>query len=95
MNSNSELISSIEEKAGKLIEKLQKVKKENSDLTGRVGGLNRIIADQEKEINELKNRIKLLSIAKAVENTDEKAEARRKIDGILRDIDRCIGVLNR
>lgn len=95
MNSNSELISSIEEKAGKLIEKLQKVKKENLDLTGRVGGLNRIIADQEKEINELKNRIKLLSIAKAVENTDEKAEARRKIDGILRDIDRCIGVLNR
>ena len=44
-------------------------------------------------INELKEKIKVLKIAKTVERKEGIADAKLKINELVREIDKCIGLL--
>jgi len=95
MKNTGELILSIEEKVRIVTVKLQEMNARCEELTNENSALYITIAEQEKIINELKKRIETIKIAKALESTEGKTEARSKIDGILREIDKCLGLLNR
>ena len=88
------MISSIDLKVKRLIEqqleireKLRQNQNENEEL--------KIINEQQKKIiNDLKEKIKLLKIAKSTEKQEGAADARLKINEMVREIDKCIGLLN-
>ena len=94
MENEAKMISSIDLKVKRLIElhleikeKLRQNQNENEELKN--------INEQQKEIiNDLKEKIKLLKIAKSTEKQEGAADARLKINEMVREIDKCIGLLN-
>lgn len=94
MNDDITLISGIEYKVRKLLE----IKKINSEkiiaLTDQNLKLSENIEEQKLYINKLKNQIEKIKIAKSLESSDGSIEAKTKINELVREIDKCIGLLN-
>lgn len=88
------LISGIEYKVRKLLEIKEKDKKRINILTDQKLKLEEQIKEQKLNINNLKEQIKKIKIAKSLENSDGTVEAKLKINELVREIDKCIGLLN-
>lgn len=70
-------------------------KNEVIELTLRNNGLVNEIEEQKKQITELEKKSETLKIAKTISLTEEdKAEVKNKINKIVREIDKSIGLLN-
>jgi len=70
-------------------------KNEVVELTLRNNGLVNEIKGKNNLINELKNKSETLKIAKTISLTEEdKTEVKNKINKIVREIDKSIGLLN-
>lgn len=89
------LISSIEEKVKLLIRKFQDLENKHEQLNQEKTKLEKKVSEQEALIKTLERKIDTLKIVKALESNEGTKEARFKIDGILREIDNCIELLNR
>jgi hypothetical protein len=61
---------------------------ENKDLKIKV-------EEQEKNILELKNNITLLKVSSSAHSISGPDESKKKIDDMVREIDKCIALLNR
>ena len=58
--------------------------------------LKQIIKQHKNEIEELKDKNKLIKIAKSLEGDNSgKGELKYKINEILREVDRCMALLNK
>ena len=94
MNDDMTLISGIEYKVRKLLE----IKEINSEkiiaLSDQNLKLSENIEEQKLYINKLKNQIEKIKIAKSLESSDGSIEAKMKINELVREIDKCIGLLN-
>lgn len=89
------LISGIEYKLRKLIEKLNQLKVENLHLAKKNAEQLQIIESQNKTIKELEEKYKVLKIAKSIDNKTNSFDQKIKINEMLREIDKCIGLLNK
>lgn len=81
--------------------KIKKLLLNQNTLTEKIKQLNaekeekdRLIEEQQIRIEELERKVEVRSAAKALEKEDN-AIAKHKIDEILRDIDKCLILLNR
>lgn len=90
----SELVSGIEEKIYRLIGAQRQVTAENEKLGKEVLLLNKKLEDQQKIIEELEKKLNILKTVKTIENKEGTAEAKAKVSRLLREIDKCIGLLN-
>lgn len=82
------IISSIELKIANLLSSYNKLKQENSKFSLE-------LEEKRKEIIELNNKIKIMSISKSVDfSTDNVKGTRLKINEYIREIDKCIALLN-
>lgn len=75
------------EKQKDLIEKVGKFEKENQKLSS-------INSEQKAEIYKLKEQYKILKLSKTLETKEGAVEAKAKINEMVREIDKCIGLLN-
>jgi predicted nuclease with TOPRIM domain len=58
--------------------------------------LKETVQKTEQELNELKNKYNTLKIAKSLTaSSDDKHDARIKVNKMVREIDKCIALLNR
>ena len=90
------IINSIEIKLIKLITKHNQLKLEKSDLQKNNNALNVKLQEQEDQILALHDKVKLINISKSVDTTKEDVKATRsKINGYVREIDKCIALLNK
>ena len=90
------IINSIEIKVGKLIEKYNQLQLEKSDLQKNNNALNAKLQEQEKRIAILQDKVKLMNISKSVDTAKEDVKATRlKINEYVREIDKCIALLNK
>ena len=90
------IINSIEVKLEKLITRLSQLQLEKSDLQKNNDALNAKLQEQEKQIVTLHDKVKLMNISKSVDATKEDVKATRlKIDEYVREIDKCIALLNK
>ena len=90
------IINNIEVKLEKLIEKLNRLQLEKSDLQKNNTTLNAKLQEQEQQIVVLQDKVKLMSISKSVDVNQEDVKATRlKINEYVREIDRCIALLNK
>ena len=91
------LVNNIEKKVNKLITLYQSVKKEKQNIFIENKQLKSDLSEKDKSIQKLEEKIKLLRITKSVSTQDEarNKESRQKINEYVREIDRCIALLNR
>ena len=90
------IINNIELKLQKLIADYNKVKLEKSDLQINNDALTVKLQEQEEKILALQDKVKLMSISKSVDiNKDGIKATRSKINEYVREIDKCIALLNK
>ena len=89
------LINSIENKLNNLLSAYQKEKEINLNLSQENASLVSEIKQKSKEINDLKDKIKLMSISKSVDvSKGDIRQTKLKINEYIREIDKCIAQLN-
>ena len=90
------IINNIELKLGKLIEKIKQLTAEKNSLAQNNDALNAQLEEKEKQIVALQDKVKLMNISKSVDATKEDVKATRlKINEYVREIDKCIALLNK
>ena len=88
-------LSSIELKVSKLVESYTELKKIKSDLDTEKNQLFEKLNAKEIEIASLQEKIKLINISKTVDvSSDDIKNTRMKINSYVREIDKCIALLN-
>jgi uncharacterized protein YjgD (DUF1641 family) len=88
------LVSGIEYKLSKLIEQHQLSRLENGSLYNENQELKEVINKQKQTIKQLEEKSKILKLAKTLEIKEGNVEAKLKINELVREIDKCIGLLN-
>ena len=89
------LINNIENKLNNLLSAYQKEKEINLNLIQENARLVSEIKQKSKEINDLKDKIKLMSISKSVDVSEgDIRQTKLKINEYIREIDKCIAQLN-
>ena len=97
MNSNSSRLLVIKNKVNTLLEENTLLKNEKNDLNISNLALIKEIEAQKALIEELNEKLKMLKLAKSIsgeEEPKEKTELKRKINEYIKEIDRCITLLN-
>jgi chromosome segregation ATPase len=94
MKDISTLVSGIEYKIGKVAGRVGVLEQEIQSLKEALIEKSKIIDKQKDEIKQLEERNRILILAKTLETTEGNVEAKRKINELVREIDRCIGLLN-
>jgi hypothetical protein len=90
------IINNIELKVGKLIGKCNQLTVEKNSLSQSNVALNAQLQEKEKQIVALQDKVKLMNISKSVDTTKEDVKATRlKINEYVREIDKCIALLNK
>ena len=91
------LVENIEKKVNKLIKLYQSAQKEKEETLTENNQLISDLSDKDKTINSLEEKIKLLRITKSVSTQDDEKnkESRQKINEYVREIDKCIALLNK
>lgn len=91
-----DLVNNIEVKLGKFIAKYQQLSDKKLLLAKENNNLSDKLKRKEEEISALKDKIKLMNISKSVETSKEEIKASRlKINEYVREIDKCIALLNK
>ena len=90
------IINNIEVKVGKLIAKYDQLNSEKLDLQRNNDTLNVQLQEKESQIVALQDKVKLMNISKSVDTSKEDVKATRlKINEYVREIDKCISLLNK
>lgn len=91
----TDLIQNINGKINLLIAKYESAVSANAELAERNSVLEREIKDKNETIKKLQERIAILQLTSAFENSSQdRNQAKRKISGLIREIDNCIELLN-
>ena len=88
------LVSGIDYKLRKLIEQHHALRSENNNFINEIQNLKLENNEQKQKITQLEEKIKILKLAKTLENKEGNVEAKLKINELVREIDKCIGLLN-
>ncbi|HPI31462.1 MAG TPA: hypothetical protein PLS26_13155 [Bacteroidales bacterium] len=94
MEDFSALVSGIEFKTHQLIKRLKELTYENVELKKQIAVLTRQEEENKEKIKYLEDKNKILRIAKTIEG-DDKTKAKLRINELLREVDRCIALLNK
>ncbi len=87
------LVETILVKSRKLVKQKKLLLEENEQLKQTIQELKDVISNQESSINELLEKQKVQHIA-GVFGQEEKKTSLRKIDEVVREIDKCMALLN-
>ena len=92
-----DLVVNIESKVNKIISLYNSLKKEKEEILEENKRLKSEVEDRDKDIKRLEETIKLLRITKSVSTQDveKNKESRQKINEYVREIDKCIALLNK
>ena len=87
----------LKQKVQHVISLYNNIKNEKEALVNEKIHLLQTIEEQKLKINEIDENYKTLQIAKAVSSKDETESefAKKRIDSIVREIDKCIALLNK
>lgn len=88
------LISGIEHKVRKLIEKFVGLESENEKLHQHIDALESKIKALSIELEEKRNELFKISLANTLEQKHGVEESKAKIDDLIKEIDQCIEVLS-
>ena len=92
-----DLVVNIESKVKKIISLYNSLKKEKEEILEDNHTLKSEVEDRKTDIKRLEEKIKLLRITKSVsaQDVEKNKESRQKINEYVREIDKCIALLNK
>lgn len=91
-----DIVETLKDKIEKLLSLYNNLKAENSELKKETESFKLKIKNKEAELDFLKNKYNKLKLAKSlVASTGDSHDAKIKINRIVREIDKCIALLNR
>ncbi len=90
-----QLISSIELKIRNLIERQKSIKEENNYLKQQKEKITKTLEVQKSMITDLENKYRILKVSKALEINTGSKDVKKKITELVREIDKCISLLNK
>jgi Txe/YoeB family toxin of Txe-Axe toxin-antitoxin module len=96
MPQTAEIIKEINEKTLKLISAYQRLNQNYQRLEKENELLKSELKLKQEEISKVLNQNKTIKIAKSLEgNDDNSAQLKLKINEIVREVDRCMALLNK
>jgi len=91
-----EILEGIKERIQSLKSRMHEQKEENKRLEQKNEDLKEQVQEKQSLIEELEQKNQRLSMVKSIKANDEDShEARIQINRIVREIDKCIALLNR
>ena len=94
MKQAKELVSRINEQVLELLGQQRSLKSECTELQALNTKLQKLVENQKLEIVELKEQIVKLKITKSLIDKEGSTEVKMKIEELLREVDKCVGLLN-
>lgn len=95
MQNLSARLFEIRNKVEKLVHENRLLKNENESMRDRIEGLERTVELQKNTLSELTEQNKLIKLAKNLSPEDsDTEEIKNKVNELIREIDRCIDLLN-
>lgn len=94
MNNIEIKIKELENKVKNLLDLHRKTEKEKKEKEFEIVRLKDIIESQNQSIDDLKNKINIISFTKTIDET-KSGVLKVKINEIVREIDKCLAVLNK
>lgn len=94
MKDLSPLVSSLKQKAERLVEKHVSFIQENDKFSKEIIELKLKLKEKDLQLSELNDKIKLLKITGSVDNENTK-DVKLKINEMVREIDKCIAQISR
>lgn len=95
MSNHLEAIHLLEDKIKKVLYKYEFLKEENQVLLQNNAKLHVLIQEKEEQLKKEQEEYKLLKIAKTIQGSNENTrETKLKINTLVREIDKCITLLN-
>ncbi len=96
LENKNELVGNLKHNTAKLISLYKEVIAENNSLKEEKQHLVNRIEDKSKKLSELELKYEKLKLAKSLEEAGESSnEAKLKVNRIVREIDKCIALLNK
>ena len=96
MTENETVVNSLEEKVQKIITLYDQIKIENKKLLTDNDELLNTIKLKDTEIKDLQTKHEQLKLAKLLStNSEDVHDAKLKVNRIVREIDKCIALLNK
>ena len=90
------IVDSLELKIKQLISLYGKTKQEKQQAVNEGEKLKKTLAEQQEIINSLEEKIKLIKMSKVVSSSNEdNKKTKQKINEYVREIDKCIALLNK
>jgi archaellum component FlaC len=90
MISTEEQLKRIQDKLQQILKQYIAVQKENQKLKAEFVLVREQFAQQKKNVDELKQQVSILKLGTGDMNEIDKKEFERRINGYLKEIDRCI-----
>lgn len=95
MSNIEDIVSSLEDKIGKVLHKLELLKLANLKLNEELAVLNQENLTQKEHIANWEEKYEALKMANSILGSDDnKRETKLKINALIRDIDHCISQLS-
>ena len=97
MSSYASRLIVIHNQVKKLLEENARLKNDKNDLNSINLAMKKELEDKNKAIEDLTQKIQTLKLAKSIsgdEKPQETTELKRKINDYIKEIDRCIALLN-
>jgi hypothetical protein len=95
MDKVSIIVSGLEYKIKKIVDLQNETLTENKKLKQDIHETKHIIENQKVIINKLEEKIKVLKIAGTFEGREDSYQTKLKINELVREIDKCIALLNK
>lgn len=93
MSNTEQHLKRIQDKLQQLLKQHAALQKENSKLKEELGSAQQKIAAQQKNADELKQQVSILKVSAGDMSEADKKEFEKRINGYLKEIDRCITML--
>lgn len=93
MNNTEQHLKRIQDKLQQLLKLHLAVQKENSRLRDELQMAREKISGQQKSVDELKQQVSILKVNAGEMGEADKKEFEKRINGYLKEIDRCIALL--
>ncbi len=95
-NENIEIVHNLQYKISRLVERYRSVKSDNEKLQTQNEQLTTKLEESVREMADLKEKYNSLKFSKTIEATSGDVHyAKIRINQIVREIDKCIALLNR
>lgn len=93
--SRIDIVFKLKAKIYRLISTYEILKEKYTESLSRVASLEKELSAKDKELKVLRNENEKLKLAKAFTSSSDSKEAKLQISKIVREIDKCIALLNK